>query len=138
MKFNKEKIKKYYPHMLIMIGILPIIFHAIEVFNQYTILNTIGKFATVLDKVFFQNTFNSLLTNYVTTTFGVLITAIIGILVSLVLAVYLVKVIKNPKKNDFIVIAVLGIIGILLNSVIGGILIIVGGIVGYRRHSQIK
>ena len=131
-----KTLKKYYPQLLIIIGIIPIILHSLAAFKQYAIINTINKFAAIVDQVFFQSKFDSILTNLVASNFGTLVTAIIGFVVTAILIIYLMRIIKNPMKNDYIIIAVLGVAAIFLNAVVGGILIIIGGIVGFRRSSE--
>ena len=131
-----EILKENYPHILIILGIIPIILHSLAAFKQYAIVNSLNKFAAIVDQVFFQSTFDSLLTNFVVANFGTLVTAIIGLVVAAALVMYLVRVIKNPMKNDYMIIAVLGVAAIFLNAVVGGILIIIGGVVGFKRNSQ--
>ena len=136
MKFDMETLKEYYPQLLIIIGIIPIILHSLAAFKQYAIINTINKFAAIIDQLFFQSKFDSLLTNLVASNFGTLITALIGFAVAAILIIYLMRIIKNPMKNDYMIIAVLGIAAIFLNAVVGGILIIIGGVVGFNRNSE--
>jgi hypothetical protein len=133
---DTQKIKQYFPHALIIIGIIPVIVHALEAFERYALLSKIGKVANVIDKIFFKSVMNPLIENYSIATFGVLITGIIGVAVSIALVIYLARIFKGATKNDFIAVIILGIIAILLNSVVGGILIIIGGVVGTRRLSQ--
>ena len=136
MKFDMETLKEYYPQLLIIIGIIPIVLHSLAAFKQYAIVNTINKFAAIIDEVFFQSTFDSLLTNFVVANFGTLVTALIGFAVAASLVMYLVRVGKNPTQNDYMIITALGIAAIFLNAVVGGILIIIGGVVGFKRNAQ--
>lgn len=61
-----------------------------------------------------------------------LIVAIIGLVLTIISLIYLMKIkVKNPKKADFIILLVLGIVGIFLGmGLIAGVLIIIGAIIG--------
>lgn len=65
-----------------------------------------------------------------------LIMSFIGILFSIILIFYVVKISKNPVKKDFIIITVLGGVGALLGMGIGGILVLVGGIIGITKSNE--
>tara|TARA_Y100000310_G_scaffold151207_1_gene150741 strand:- start:1336 stop:1740 length:405 start_codon:yes stop_codon:yes gene_type:complete len=65
-----------------------------------------------------------------------LISSIIGLVLSIVLIFYLIKIKRNPTKGAFIVILILGIIGIPLGMGLGGILVLIGGIVGIVKVGQ--
>jgi hypothetical protein len=58
-----------------------------------------------------------------------LVAAVFGLLLSLCLIYYVVRINKTPTRTDFIVTAILGGIGVFTMG-LGGILVLVGGIVG--------
>ena len=67
------------------------------------------------------------------------IASIIGLLLSLILVYYLVKLYENPSKKYFIVALILGAVGIFLGmGLIAGILIIIGAIVGMDKVKDKK
>ncbi|VVB78660.1 Uncharacterised protein [uncultured archaeon] len=65
-----------------------------------------------------------------------LISSIVGLILSIILIFYLIRISRNPKKGDFIVSLVLGIIGIFLGMGLGGILVLIGGIVGIANSKK--
>ena len=65
-----------------------------------------------------------------------LIGSVIGVILSIILIFYLVKISKGPSKTDFIVITVLGALGIFLGMGLGGILVLIGGIVGIVKSNN--
>lgn len=65
-----------------------------------------------------------------------LISSIIGLIISLALIFFVVKIAKNPNKRDFIIMTVLGGLGIFLGMGLGGILVGIGGIIGIVKSSK--
>jgi hypothetical protein len=65
-----------------------------------------------------------------------LILSIIGLILSIALIFYVVKLAKNPTKKDYIVTTVLGGLGLFLGMGLGGILVLVGGIIGIVKSNK--
>ena len=59
-----------------------------------------------------------------------LIMSIVGLLLSLALIYYVIKLAKNPTRKDYIVTTVLGGLGMFIGMGFGGILVLIGGIIG--------
>jgi len=106
------------------------------------ILGSLGAVYGVLNYFLFQN-FGSALFNVFGNEVGgelqegigkiliwSLISSIIGIILSIILIFYTVKIARDPTKGDFIITTILGGLGIFLGLGIGGILILIGGIIG--------
>lgn len=67
-----------------------------------------------------------------------LISSIIGIILSIILLFYTVKIAGDVTKGDFIVTTILGGFGIFFGLGIGGILILIGGIIGIVNSNNTK
>jgi hypothetical protein len=65
-----------------------------------------------------------------------LVSSIIGLVLSIVLIFYLIKIKRNPTRGAFIVILILGIIGTPLGMGLGGVLVLIGGIIGIIKVGQ--
>lgn len=67
-----------------------------------------------------------------------LISSIAGLILSIILVIYLLKIKKKPTKKNFIVISILGAVGLLTNFRLGAILVLIGGIIGIYRYKNKK
>ncbi len=102
------------------------------------ILGFITSFITILQYFFFKSFgqdfvnsfFNGIEFNINIILNFILISSILGLLFSVILTFYVVRLSKNPTKKDFIVTIVLGSLGALIGMGIGGILVLIGGIIG--------
>ncbi|MBU0760576.1 MAG: hypothetical protein KJ600_06425 [Nanoarchaeota archaeon] len=65
-----------------------------------------------------------------------LILSITGIILSLVLIFYVVRIGKKLTRKDSIVVTVLGGLGIFLGLGIGGVLVLIGGIIGIVKSDK--
>ncbi|MBR9705289.1 hypothetical protein GOV12_07790 [Candidatus Pacearchaeota archaeon] len=65
-----------------------------------------------------------------------LISSIIGLVLSIIIIFYIIRIIRNPTKIDFIVITVLGCLGLFFSMSVGGILVLIGGIIGIVKSNK--
>ncbi|NMB67006.1 hypothetical protein GYA25_03030 [Candidatus Woesearchaeota archaeon] len=79
---------------------------------------------------FFNEISNSLKINFEAIMTWKLISSILGLVLSVLLIFYVIKLSKTPTKKEYIVTTVLGGLGTFLGIGLGGILVLVGGIMG--------
>ncbi len=85
---------------------------------------------------FFSEFFNASGMDFSAILTWMLISSIIGMILSLILIFYVVRLSREPDKKDCIVTLVLGSLGIFLGMGFGGILVVVGGITGIIHASD--
>lgn len=130
-----NKLKEKSPLILAVLGAVFILLHSLGAFKQYLFLDKIANLGKIAGEFFFQDVFDSILTNFVSSVFGLLLTSIIGLLLGVLLIVYVVKITKEPSKKKYTIITVLGVLALFFSSGIGGILAIIGGVIGIKRYS---
>lgn len=59
-----------------------------------------------------------------------LVSGLLGVLITIILIFYLIKIKNNPVKKSFIIITILSVAGIISGMSVGGLLILIGGIIG--------
>ena len=131
---NIKKIQKIVPQLLVLIGIIIIVIHAISGIKKYLAFNVavkkVGDFIGTLDEFLFKNVLDSILSNSVVATLGTLINSIIGLIIATVLTYYFVKVSTKPVKNSYVIITILGGLAVVFNFGLGGLFVIAGGLFG--------
>ena len=130
-----EMIKQKIPHILVSIGAIFIVLHSLDLFKQYLFLDKLAEAGKILDTLFFQNVFDSFLTNFVVSNLGVLFSSVIGFALAMFVVFYLVNIFREPSKNKFVILTALGVLAVFLSSGLGGILVAIGGFVGMRKYS---
>jgi ABC-type sulfate transport system permease component len=133
---DMKKLKEKSPHILIVVGAVLILLHSVDAFKRYLFLDQLASIGKALDAYLFQNFFDSILLSFMSSIFGVLLTAIIGLVLGLLLVVYVVKISKMPSRQKYVVVTVLGILGLLFSSGAGGVLAIIAGVIGLRRYPK--
>ena len=99
-------------------------------------LSTIGNYflyKTLEGKEYFGQFLSQFGANFDSLIIWSLISGIIGLVISVALIFYLVKITKKPAKNDYIVVTVLGALGGFIGMGFGGFLVLIGGIIGITR-----
>lgn len=66
-----------------------------------------------------------------------IVSSIVSIALSIAILVYSIKIKKAPKKSDFIITLVVGIIGILFGMGIGSLFVIIGSIIGIIKLKKV-
>ena len=113
------------PFIWTLIGVIIGFFGSLMGIYQYFMFKS-------MDQGFFGSFLNATGANFTWN----LISSIIGLILSVVLIFYVVKLAKNPAKTDCIVTTVLGGLGVFLGMGLGGVLVVVGGVVGIVKSNK--
>jgi hypothetical protein len=132
---NFDYIKQKIPGVFVIIGLILTLFHSLEAFKQFLFFSQLSSISKSIDNLFFQGFFDSIITNFIVSNFGILTSSIIGLVLSILLIFYSIRIMQTPNRKDFIAVTVIGALGIFLSSAIGGVLILIAGIMGWRKYS---
>jgi uncharacterized BrkB/YihY/UPF0761 family membrane protein len=116
----KKRVKSKAPFILMLIGIILGGLSSLTMIFYYFMMRNLKNNPLM---GFMMEGFSGLFTYY-------LISGIVGIILTIVLIFYIIKIKNDPKEKDFIISSILGGIGIILGMGVGGILILIGGIIG--------
>lgn len=117
------------PFVLVLIGVIYGFFMSLLGIVQYFIF-------TSVDQGFFSGFSEVFGVDFEVILLWGLISSIIGLILSLALIFYVVKLASNPAKTDCIVTTALGGLGIFLGMGLGGILVLIGGIIGIVKSNK--
>ena len=117
------------PFVWTLIGVIFGFFGSLMGIGQYFMFKS-------MDQGFFSGFFNAAGVNFGAVMMWNLISSIIGLILSLALIFYVVKLARNPTKTDCIVTTVLGGLGVFLGMGLGGILVVIGGIIGIVKSNK--
>ena len=116
------------PFIWILIGLILAFLRSLKTITTYFMY----KDANNITGTFFE----SVGVNFQAMLFLGVITSIIGLVITLILAFFLVKIYKKPERTDFIITAILGGVGIFFGMGLGGFLVMIGGIVGIVKSKK--
>ena len=117
------------PFVWVLIGVI---------FGFFSSLTGIGRYFMFksANQGIFTGFFNAVGINFEAVLIWTLISSIIGLVLSIALIFYVIKLARNPTKTDCIVSTVLGGLGIFLGMGMGGVLVLIGGIVGIVKSNK--
>ena len=124
------------PYIFVLIGVILGFLGSMSGFGQYFIFKSVNQGQGGFFSEFFSGFFNQVGVNFGNILIWILISSIVGLILSIILIFYAIKFSKGPTEMDCIITTILGGLGIFLGMGLGGILVLIGGIMGIVRSNK--